>query len=165
MYAIAKGVNEGFLAKEYGDVAKAGWLGILSMQGLDGKIKNVTSQVSGSTSPSYYYNNPIDEFLFETKRGYCEHYASSFTVLMRLADIPARVVTGYQGGEINPIDNYMTLRQSDAHAWSEVYLGKMGWVRVDPTAAIPPGNIEDSADAIRLNSNLKKPDEIERAHV
>jgi len=111
-----------------------------------------------SRQPPLLYNNPIDEFLFETKRGYCEHYASSFTVLMRLADIPSRVVTGYQGGEINPLDNYMTLRQSDAHAWSEVYLGKMGWVRVDPTAAIPPGNIEDSADAIRLNSNLKKPD-------
>ncbi len=117
-----------------------------------------------STQDFYYsrqapllYNNPIDEFLFETKRGYCEHYASSFTVLMRLAGIPARVVTGYQGGEMNPIDNFMTIRQSDAHAWSEVFLGKKGWVRVDPTAAIPPGNIENTNDALRLNSNLKKP--------
>ena len=110
-----------------------------------------------SRQPPLLYNNPVDEFLFETKRGYCEHYASSFTVLMRLAGIPSRVVTGYQGGEINPIDNYMTLRQSDAHAWSEVYLGKKGWVRIDPTAAIPPGNIENTNDAIRLNSNLKKP--------
>jgi len=111
-----------------------------------------------SRQPPLLYNNPVDEFLFETKRGYCEHYASSFTILMRLAGIPARVVTGYQGGEVNPIDNYMTLRQSDAHAWSEVYLGKKGWVRIDPTAAIPPGNIENTDDAIRLNSNLKKPD-------
>lgn len=110
-----------------------------------------------SRTPPLLYNNPIDEFLFDTKRGYCEHYASSFTVLMRLAGIPSRVITGYQGGEINPLDNYMTLRQSDAHAWSEVYLEKKGWVRVDPTAAIPPGNIENSDDALRLNSNLKKP--------
>ena len=110
-----------------------------------------------SRQPPLLYDNPIDEFLFETKRGYCEHYASSFTVLMRLANIPSRIVTGYQGGEINPLDNYMTLRQSDAHAWSEVYLQNKGWVRVDPTAAIPPSNIENSDDALRLNSNLKKP--------
>ena len=110
-----------------------------------------------SRTPPLLYNNPIDEFLFETKRGYCEHYASSFTVLMRLAGIPARVVTGYQGGEINPIDNYMTIRQSDAHAWSEVFIKEKGWIRIDPTAAVPPGNIENTADALRLNSNLKKP--------
>lgn len=110
-----------------------------------------------SRKPPLLYKNPIDEFLFETKRGYCEHYASSFTVLMRLAGIPARIVTGYQGGEMNPIDNFMTIRQSDAHAWSEVFLGKKGWVRIDPTAAIPPGNIENTDDALRLNSNLKKP--------
>ena len=110
-----------------------------------------------SRRPPLLYDDPVDEFLFDTKRGYCEHYASSFTVLMRLANIPSRVITGYQGGEINPIDNYMTLRQSDAHAWSEVFLGKKGWVRVDPTAAIPPGNIENTEDALRLNSNLNKP--------
>jgi len=110
-----------------------------------------------SRQPPLLYNNPIDEFLFETKRGYCEHYASSFTVLMRLAGIPARVVTGYQGGEMNPIDNFMTIRQSDAHAWSEVFLEEKGWVRVDPTAAIPPANIENTDDALRLNSALKKP--------
>lgn len=110
-----------------------------------------------SRKPPLLYKNPIDEFLFETKRGYCEHYASSFTVLMRLAGIPARIVTGYQGGEINPIDDFMTIRQSDAHAWSEVFLGKKGWVRVDPTAAIPPGNIENTDDALRLNSTRKKP--------
>jgi len=111
-----------------------------------------------SRQPPLLNNNPVDEFLFETKRGYCEHYASSFTILMRLAGIPARVVTGYQGGELNPIDNYFIVRQSDAHAWSEVYLNEKGWVRVDPTAAIPPGNIENTADALRLNSSLKKPD-------
>lgn len=125
-------------------------------------VKNVLNYFS--TQDFYYsrqlpllYNNPVDEFLFETKRGYCEHYASSFTVLMRLAGIPARIITGYQGGEINPIDNYMTIRQSDAHAWSEVYLEEKGWVRIDPTAAIPADNIENTEDALRLNSNSKKP--------
>ena len=124
-------------------------------------VKNVLNYFS---TQDFYYtrqpplldDNPVDEFLFETKRGYCEHYASSFTVLMRLAGIPSRVVTGYQGGETNPIDDYMTVRQSDAHAWSEVFLGKKGWVRIDPTAAIPPGNIENINDARRLNSNTSK---------
>ena len=110
-----------------------------------------------SRRPPLLFNNPIDEFLFDTKRGYCEHYASSFTVLMRLAGIPSRVVTGYQGGIINPIDNFITVRQSDAHAWSEVFITDKGWVRVDPTAVIPPGNIENTDDAVRLNSTFKKP--------
>ena len=124
-------------------------------------VKNVLNYFSTqdfyySRQPPLLDDNPVDEFLFETKRGYCEHYASSFTVLMRLAGIPSRVVTGYQGGETNPIDDYMTVRQSDAHAWSEVFLGKKGWVRIDPTAAIPPGNIENINDARRLNSNASK---------
>ena len=106
------------------------------------------------------FDQPIDEFLFDSKRGYCEHYASSFAILMRLAGIPSRVVTGYQGGELNPLDGYMTLRQSDAHAWVEVYLTEKGWVRIDPTAAIPPGNIENAADARRLNSSQQKPSRI-----
>lgn len=84
----------------------------------------------------------VDEFLFETRRGFCEHYASSFTALMRAAGIPARVVTGYQGGEINEIGGYMVVRDSDAHAWSEVWLADRGWVRVDPTAAVAPARIE-----------------------
>lgn len=87
-------------------------------------------------------SKPVDDFLFNTRRGFCEHYASSFVVLMRAAGIPARVVTGYQGGEINPVDNYMLVRQSDAHAWSEVWLAEAGWVRVDPTAAVSPLRIE-----------------------
>lgn len=110
-----------------------------------------------SRNPPLLFDDPVDEFLFTSKRGYCEHYASSFTTLMRLAGIPARVVTGYQGGEINPIDDFMTLRQSDAHAWSEVYIESKGWIRVDPTAAIPPANIENTADAQRLNSSQEKP--------
>jgi len=107
-----------------------------------------------SRQPPLLFDDPVDEFLFETKRGYCEHYASTFTVLMRLAGIPARVVTGYQGGEMNPFSNYMIVRQSDAHAWSEVYLENKGWVRVDPTAVIPVANIENINDAARLRTEL-----------
>ena len=86
--------------------------------------------------------NPVDEFLFTTKKGFCEHYSSAFTTLMRAAGIPARVVTGYQGGARNVIGGYYTVRQSDAHAWSEVWLQDRGWVRVDPTAAVAPNRVE-----------------------
>jgi len=84
----------------------------------------------------------VDEFLFETKRGFCEHFSSAFAVLMRAAGVPARIVTGYQGGEINPVDGYMIVRQSDAHAWAEAWLPNSGWVRVDPTAAAVPNRVE-----------------------
>ncbi|HRE15686.1 MAG TPA: DUF3488 and transglutaminase-like domain-containing protein [Rhodocyclaceae bacterium] len=84
----------------------------------------------------------VDDFLFRTRRGFCEHYASAFVVLMRSAGIPARVVGGYQGGEANPVDGYYVIRQSDAHAWAEVWLEGKGWVRVDPTAAVSPERIE-----------------------
>ncbi len=88
--------------------------------------------------------NSVDEFLFDTRVGYCEHYSSAFVVLMRAMGIPARVVTGYQGGEVNPIDGYLTVRQSDAHAWAEVWLANRGWLRVDPTAAVAPERVEQS---------------------
>ena len=78
----------------------------------------------------------VDDFLFDTKTGFCEHYASAFTFLMRAAGIPARVVIGYQGGYWNDFAKYLLIRQSDAHAWSEVWLAGRGWVRVDPTAAV-----------------------------
>jgi protein-glutamine gamma-glutamyltransferase len=87
-------------------------------------------------------HDSIDEFLFETQLGFCEHYAAAFVVLMREVGIPARVVTGYQGGEINPVDGYLTVRQSDAHAWAEVWLPQEGWKRVDPTAVVSPVRIE-----------------------
>ena len=91
--------------------------------------------------------DPVDQFIFDTQRGFCEHYASSFTLIMRAAGIPARVVLGYQGGTKNPINNVLTIRQSDAHAWSEVWLKNRGWVRIDPTAAIAPQRIEQNLDA------------------
>lgn len=84
----------------------------------------------------------VDDFLFTTRAGFCEHYASAFVVLMRGAGIPARVVTGYQGGSYNTVDGVLTVRQSDAHAWAEVWLPGQGWLRVDPTAAVAPERVE-----------------------
>ncbi len=85
---------------------------------------------------------PMDQFLFETRRGFCEHYAFAFTLMMRAAGVPARVVAGYQGGEINPLNRTVIVHQFDAHAWAEVWLEGRGWVRVDPTAAVSPERIE-----------------------
>jgi hypothetical protein len=84
----------------------------------------------------------VDEFLFDTRTGYCEHYASAFTVMMRMAGIPARIVTGYQGGWFNAKANYLLVRQSDAHAWSEVWFPDTGWMRVDPTTSVSPDRVE-----------------------
>jgi hypothetical protein len=99
--------------------------------------------------PFYYTLTPprlaadsVDGFLFDTKRGFCGHYASAFAALLRAAGIPARVVTGYQGGTFNRYADYWILRQSDAHAWDEVWLEGRGWVRVDPTSAIAPERVD-----------------------
>jgi protein-glutamine gamma-glutamyltransferase len=91
--------------------------------------------------------NPYDAFLFDTKRGFCEHYAGSFALAMRAAGIPARVVTGYQGGEVNLLNGELVVRQADAHAWVEVWLRERGWVRVDPTAAVSPLRVESGVNA------------------
>lgn len=93
-------------------------------------------------NPPRLEGHSVDAFLFDTRRGFCEHYAGSFVFLMRAAGVPARVVTGYQGGTINPIGGYLIVRQSDAHAWAEAWLPEHGWVRVDPTAAVAPQRIE-----------------------
>lgn len=97
--------------------------------------------------------NPTDEFLFETRRGFCEHFASSFALLMRLAGIPSRVVLGYLGGEPNRIGGYHMVWQSDAHAWVEVLIPGRGWVRVDPTAAVDPARIDHRSAARLLGDN------------
>ena len=94
----------------------------------------------------------VDDFLFETRQGFCEHYASAFVFLMRAAHIPARVVTGYQGGEFNELGNYYIVRQSDAHAWAEIWLTDQGWVRIDPTAAIAPARVERGLSAAVTNN-------------
>ena len=90
--------------------------------------------------------NTADEFLFDVKAGFCEHFSSSFVILMRAAGIPARVVTGYAGGFRNPIGGYWVVLRSDAHAWAEVWLPGRGWVRMDPTAAVAPERIYDTLD-------------------
>jgi transglutaminase-like putative cysteine protease len=92
-------------------------------------------------TPPKLSDNSVDDFLFNTKRGFCEHYASAFAALMRAAGVPARVVTGYQGGTFNPYGDYWILRQSDAHAWTEIWIDG-GWTRIDPTAAIAPERVE-----------------------
>ena len=89
--------------------------------------------------PGVFGTHTADEFWFDRKMGFCEHIASSFVVLMRGMGIPARIVTGYQGGTVNGVDGYWTVRQSDAHAWAEVWVANQGWVRVDPTSAVAPG--------------------------
>jgi transglutaminase-like putative cysteine protease len=99
---------------------------------------------SYTLEPPLLGRNSVDEFLFSSRAGFCEHYASAFVVLMRELGIPARVVTGYQGGEINPSDGYMEVRQSDAHAWAEVWIEQRGWIRVDPTGAVAPERIARS---------------------
>ncbi len=100
--------------------------------------------------PPLLLDDPVDQFLFEAQRGFCEHYAAAFTVLMRAAGVPARVVTGYHGGQVNPLGNHLTVRQSDAHAWSEVWLEGRGWTRVDPTSVIPPSRVELSQQTQRI---------------
>lgn len=104
---------------------------------------------SYTLEPPLLGKHAVDDFLFSTRAGFCEHYASAFVVLMRALDIPARVVTGYQGGEINPVDGFMSVRQSDAHAWAEVWLKGSGWIRIDPTAAVAPNRIEMNVSIAR----------------
>jgi protein-glutamine gamma-glutamyltransferase len=98
-------------------------------------------------TPPLLGSHPVDEFLFDTRSGFCEHYSSAFAVLMRAAGIPARVVTGYQGGEVNQLGNYMIVRQADAHAWNEVWFQDAGWVRIDPTGAVSPLRVESGISA------------------
>ncbi|NNF41349.1 MAG: DUF3488 domain-containing transglutaminase family protein [Woeseiaceae bacterium] len=110
-------------------------------------------------------SNSVDRFLFESQRGFCEHYASAFAVMMRAVDIPARIVLGYQGGEMNPMGGHMIVRQSDAHAWNEVWLDGQGWRRVDPTAAVAPERIDygisDAArDGIGASWGLTAPSQL-----
>lgn len=90
--------------------------------------------------------NPIESFLFDAKQGFCSHYATAFVYLMRVAHIPARVIGGYQGGELNKVGNFLEIRQANAHAWTEVWLKEKGWIRIDPTAAIAPERVEQEID-------------------
>jgi transglutaminase-like putative cysteine protease len=104
--------------------------------------------------PPVFNQNNIDGFLFTSRRGYCEHYAASFVFLMRAAGIPARLVAGYLGGEANPFEDYLSVRQMDAHAWAEIWLEDRGWVRYDPTAQVAPERI-----ALGVEATLRQRDE------
>lgn len=133
------------------------------------KIKQLVDQLQGFDQPEevfiqslldhfknekFYYTlmpplmeeNPIETFLFETRYGFCSHYATAFVYLMRVADIPARIVGGYQGGELNQSGNFLEIRQANAHAWAEVWLKNKGWTRVDPTAAVAPERVEQNVN-------------------
>lgn len=98
--------------------------------------------------------DPISDFLFRKKTGFCEHFASSFALLARIVGIPTRVVVGYQGGNYNPLGKYLVVRQAEAHAWTEVWLKNQGWVRIDPTAVVSPERIEYGVDLTRSISSL-----------
>ena len=102
---------------------------------------------SYTLNPPLLGDDSVDDFLFKTRQGYCEHYASAFAFLMRAAGVPARIVGGYLGGELNPYGKYLIVRQSDAHVWVEVWLPRRGWVRADPTLAVAPQRIDQGAAA------------------
>jgi transglutaminase-like putative cysteine protease len=112
------------------------------------------SQFYYTLEPPKLGKNRVDEFLFSTKRGFCEHYSSSLTFLLRAANIPARVVVGYQGGELSPTGDSWQVRQMDAHAWVEAWLPRKGWVRLDPTGAIAPERIERGMSDMAQNQAI-----------
>ena len=114
-----------------------------------------SSPFAYTLSPPPLGTQQVDSFLFDTHRGFCEHYASSFVFLMRAAGVPARIVAGYQGGEFNPVAQHYIVRQSDAHAWAEVWLAGRGWVRVDPTSAVAPSRVEEGVDAALAGDELE----------
>jgi transglutaminase-like putative cysteine protease len=100
--------------------------------------------------------NATDDFLFDTKLGFCQHFSSAYAVFMRAAGVPARVVTGYVGGHYNKIGDYWLLKHKDAHAWTEIWIKDIGWVRVDPTAAIAPENILDTLDDLQARQQANQ---------
>lgn len=106
----------------------------------------IQARFTYTLQPPLSENDSVDFFLFESRMGFCEHFASSFVFLARAAGIPARVVTGYQGGRINPISHIFTVRQSDAHAWAEIWISEQGWVRIDPTALAAPQRIDQGLE-------------------
>ena len=111
---------------------------------------------------SYYYNlspqnfsgNNYENFFFDFKEGYCEYYAGTFVLLARLANIPSRIVTGYYGGELNGVGDFYKFKQIDTHAWAEVWLNDKGWVRIDPTKAIPDSNVRNTLNNVFSNEQF-----------
>ncbi|MDI3326498.1 DUF3488 and transglutaminase-like domain-containing protein [Pontibacterium granulatum] len=106
------------------------------------------SSFTYTLKPPKLGRDSIDKFMFETQRGFCGHFSSSMVFMLRSVGIPARVVAGYQGGEWNPYENYLVVRQYDAHAWVEAWLPQKGWIRIDPTAAVAPQRIERPSEEL-----------------
>jgi hypothetical protein len=126
----------------------ASWRTLPAQERIQRGLKHFKNEAFSYTlePPILQDQDGMDDFLFNTRAGFCEHYATSFVLLMRAAGLPARVVTGYLGGERHP-DGYWIVRQGDAHAWAEVWLEGQGWVRIDPTASVAPERIEGGAAA------------------
>ncbi len=136
---------------------------------VSGKIQRILTYFKDNNftytlTPPQTGTHPVDEFLLETRQGYCEHYAGALAFMLNVVDVPARVVGGYLGGERNPYGNYLTVRQSFAHAWVEAFLPHRGWTRIDPTLAVAPerlarnpdGSFSYSADSPAVFSVFKK---------
>lgn len=121
-------------------------LGLDDQAIIDRALSLFNRQFTYTLKPPPLGENAVDEFLFDTQRGFCEHFASSFAFLLRAAGVPARVVVGYQGGSWNRVENYLLVSQSDAHAWVEVWSPQLGWYTLDPTAAVAPQRIEQGID-------------------
>jgi transglutaminase-like putative cysteine protease len=137
----------------------AGWQ---ARHGNDGAAILAAAEALFSQQLLIYTLNPpllgadmVDEFLFDSRRGFCEHFATAFVFALRAAGVPARVVAGYQGGEVNPVDGYLVVRQYDAHAWAEAWIAGRGWVRIDPTAISAPSRINNNlANAVPSGEEL-----------
>ncbi len=129
-------------------------------QGTEDYVEKILNRIR--TQPYHYTlepptlerSNSIDQFWFETRTGFCTHYAGAFVHLLRAAGIPARMVGGYQGGEINPHTGHIIVRQYMAHAWAEYWSPNKGWQRIDPTAAVAPSRIADGLNASLTDSDL-----------
>ncbi len=120
------------------------------------KQEYINTILNRYTQQDFYYTlrppvlgerDTIDKFLFKSKKGFCAHYAGSFVFMMRAAGIPARIVTGYQGGTLNEKGKFLSIRQYDAHAWTEIWLENQGWIRIDPTASVAPDRVEKNLEA------------------
>ena len=116
---------------------------------IDEGLAMISRDFTYSLDPPLLGADPVDDFLFSSRIGFCEHFASSFALLMRAAGLPARVVAGFQGGYYNAAGGYVTVLRSDAHAWTEIWLPDQGWVRIDPTAAVSPQRIQRGARELR----------------
>ncbi len=137
--------------------------GLNSLQIVNKALQMFNKEFYYTLTPPILTQDSVDEFLFNTKQGFCEHYAGAFVIMMRAAGIPARVVTGYQGGSLNPVSDYMIIYQRNAHAWAEIWLEEKGWVRIDPTAAVAPERINQGIENALPEAIIDVPEIINRS--